>query len=211
MHGANKSLPEELLLVYSTHREEIESALIGFSKVVPSEWFYEMCFCLLTPQSKAAHANLAVKELQRRDFKNTFFDTTLILKNPEAYIRFHNVKASRLEFIQKNWHHIHSILEDHTSPAERRALLVKNVPGLGLKEASHFLRNTGCRGLAILDRHLLTNLVRCGLYDEIPSVSTEKKYLYVEQTFIEYCKDIRLDMDVVDLIFWSAQTSYVFK
>jgi len=36
--------------------------------------------------------------------------------------------------------------------------LVKNLTGLGYKEAGHFLRNIGSGKIAILDRHILRNL-----------------------------------------------------
>jgi N-glycosylase/DNA lyase len=85
------------------------------------------------------------------------------------------------------------------------------VDGIGMKEASHFLRNIGLRGLAIIDRHLLTNMVACGIFDEAPSVSTVSKYLDVEMRFAAYCEAIGIDMDEIDLLFWCAQTGHILK
>ncbi len=59
-----------------------------------------------------------------------------------------------------------------------REWLVGNVLGLGYKEAGHFLRNIGlAEELAILDRHILKNLVILGVIDEIPKSLTRKRYL----------------------------------
>src|SRR5256885_1237436 len=64
---------------------------------------------------------------------------------------------------------------------ELREFLVDNVKGLGMKEASHFMRNIGIgKDLAILDRHILKNLKLYGVVDEIPNSLTQKKYLDIE-------------------------------
>ena len=64
-----------------------------------------------------------------------------------------------------------------------RAWLVREVKGLGWKEASHFLRNIGFRDLAILDRHILRNLRRHGVIRTIPASLPEKRYLAIEGRF----------------------------
>ncbi len=52
-------------------------------------------------------------------------------------------------------------LKDFSNALERRDWLAqeKQIKGLGYKEASHFLRNIGLKGHAILDKHVL----RCSL------------------------------------------------
>jgi N-glycosylase/DNA lyase len=85
------------------------------------------------------------------------------------------------------------------------------VLGYGLKEASHAMRNIGFRGVAILDRHLLRLLVRCGVYDEIPSVSTRSAYWSVEEAFMRYAAQVGIDMDELDLLFWCAMTGHILK
>ena len=63
-----------------------------------------------------------------------------------------------------------------------RDWLVNEVKGYGFKEASHFLRNIGLgEDLAILDRHILKNLARVGVIDEVPSSMTEKNYKEIEE------------------------------
>ena len=65
--------------------------------------------------------------------------------------------------------------------------------------------------LAILDRHILKNLVVLGVIKEIPKSLTEKKYLEIEGKFEEFSKKINISMDELDLLFWSAEAGEVFK
>jgi N-glycosylase/DNA lyase len=96
-------------------------------------------------------------------------------------------------------------------PTEKREYLVKNVKGLGLKEASHFLRNIGHNNLAILDRHILKNLHKLGVIEEVPRSLTKKAYLDIEEKFKRFSKKIGITMDELDLLFWSMETGKVFK
>jgi N-glycosylase/DNA lyase len=92
-----------------------------------------------------------------------------------------------------------------------RDWLVENVDGLGLKEASHFLRNTGVFGHAILDRHVLKNLVKMGVISEIPKSLGRKNYLVIEEKFKRYAAESGFSVEELDLLFWSDETGFVFK
>ncbi len=96
-------------------------------------------------------------------------------------------------------------------PRAARKYLAKNIKGLGLKEASHFLRNIGYRGLAILDRHVLSTLREAGVIDQIPKSLTRKRYLEIERRFLEYAGRIGISPDALDLVMWSSKTGEVFK
>jgi N-glycosylase/DNA lyase len=64
-----------------------------------------------------------------------------------------------------------------------RDWFVRNVKGLGWKEASHFLRNIGYRDLAILDRHILKNLRRHRIIRSLPKSLTPARYQSIERKF----------------------------
>jgi N-glycosylase/DNA lyase len=139
-------------------------------------------------------------------------DVVSILRNPTSYIRFHNTKHKRLHKAREQWPQLHTLLLDtSTTSREKREYLADIVQGFGMKEASHFLRNIGHKQLAILDRHLLKNLVLCGVYTTEPSVSTIKRYEEVEQAFLAYGVSINISIDELDLLFWCAQTGYILK
>src|SRR5438105_14841579 len=51
-----------------------------------------------------------------------------------------------------------------------------DVKGIGYKEASHFLRNIGYPGYAILDKHILRSLSELGVIESPKPPTTKKKY-----------------------------------
>src|SRR6478609_11303161 len=83
-------------------------------------------------------------------------------------------------------------LRSFSDPFERRDWLAqeKQVKGLGYKEASHFLRNIGVKGHAILDKHVMRCLAEVGVVDSVKPPATRKKYLEVEQQLIGFARDV---------------------
>jgi N-glycosylase/DNA lyase len=96
---------------------------------------------------------------------------------------------------------------------ERRDWLAteKGIKGLGYKEASHFLRNVGFRGYAILDKHVLQCMSELGLIDQPKPPATRKRYLEVEQCLKKFAKGIKINFDELDLVLWSLRTGEVLK
>lgn len=194
----------ELVSEYNKRKKEIKNRLKEFKE--NKDYFYELCFCLLTPQSKARNADKCVNILKKKDFFNNEFDCSEILR---GNVRFHNNKSKNLRLARKNFV---SVCENLNGDGKRsRDYLVENVNGLGYKESSHFLRNIGYRDLAILDRHILKNLVKLNVIEEVPKNLSKKKYLEIEERFFEFSKKIKIPMDELDLLFWSIETGEVFK
>lgn len=191
---------------YKKRKKEIKSRLKEFKKT--KDHFYELCFCILTPQSNAYKCDECVKVLKERHFSKKEIKLNDILKK---YTRFHNNKSKYLIRIKENHPEMINTLNQIEQPDEKREYLVKNVKGLGLKEASHYLRNIGCEGLAILDRHILKNLKKLNVIKEIPLTISKKTYLEIEIKFKEFSKKIGIPMDELDLLFWSMETGKVFK
>ncbi|MFH1587013.1 MAG: N-glycosylase/DNA lyase [Candidatus Diapherotrites archaeon] len=192
---------------YRQSKGEIRKRLEEFSKITGSGIFYELCFCLLTPQSNAKSCDAAVKRLM----KQGFFGKELDPKEYVKPIRFYNNKTSYLIHTKNNYPEIKFRIDSLKTSSELREWLVKNVKGFGYKEASHFLRNTGHRNLAILDRHIMKNLLGFGVIDEIPKSLTAKKYLEIEKKFRKFSGRIKIPMDELDLLFWSMETGEIFK
>ncbi len=204
-------LQSELILKYNHLKSAIKQKLIDFENVDVDKYFYELCFCICTPQSKAQSALLVQNELELLRFRENDFDPADILRRNENYIRFHNQKAARLIEMKSTFNNIEKVILSELSPREKREYLVNNVKGIGMKESSHFLRNIGFRNLAILDRHILRNLVRYGVFDKIPNISTYKLYEDAEVKFMKFASDIEIPIDELDLLFWSQQTGIILK
>jgi len=199
-------------------RKEIEKRLIHFENVGKGNGtalFSELAFCILTPQSKARSCDAAIMELEKKGLLlggNAKEVAAVLAKKT----RFHNNKAgylveAREKFRQGDFAALRSATFSG-SEMEARKFFVKNVKGIGMKEASHYLRNVGRgREIAILDRHILKNLKRHGVIVRVPESLTEKKYLEIEGTMAEFCRKRKIPMAHLDLLFWSEETGEIFK
>ncbi len=206
---------KELALLIRLHRERraaIRRRLRDFKEVLPSEYFYELLYCLMTPQTSAESADTVVAKLKEVSFATNAVDPEPVLRDRRHYIRFHKTKTERLLLVKNEFPLIASALAAMVSPVELREWLVKNVKGLGYKEATHFLRNIGRNGgLTILDRHILRNLQRYGAIRTVPKSLTRKRYLSVERRFIKFSEAMGVPVDELDLLFWSMETGEIRK
>lgn len=209
----------DILAIQQRHaelRDQILSRLAEFAAQPRDSWFYEIAYCLLTPQSKAIHAHAAIEALKQLDFQHQGGNPTPILVSPHSYIRFHNVKSRRLHTLREIWPEVELALGSDglrtgDSAKATRDKLVSLVPGMGYKESSHALRNLGWRGLGILDRHILRCLVALGVISESQGITTPKSYKYVEDEFERLALSISIDLDELDLVLWSMHTGFIFK
>jgi len=180
------------------------------------ELFKELCFCLLAIQTKARACDEAVRGL---DASNLLWrgDARAIAGFLRHRVRFHNHKAAyivhaRQRFLPPDAPRLRDSLAVHRTPAEVRGWLVREVDGLGMKEASHFLRNIGRgEGLAILDRHILRNLVGHGVLRRVPASLSPRRYLRIEEKMQRFAVAVGIPMAALDLLFWSRATGEIFK
>ncbi|HLP16456.1 MAG TPA: DNA lyase [Bacteroidota bacterium] len=204
---------DELRKQYAERAEEIR-AVLGSYRAVPAEkYFYELCFCLMTPQSSAANAFDAQKQLEALRFRETETDPEEILRRGDFYIRFHKTKAKRLIRLKSMFEDVMSVIANpKLSAFEKREWLASQIDGLSYKEATHFLRNIGMNdGLAILDVHILRCLVKHGVIGEMPPSLSKSRYLEIEASFQDFASSLSVSVDELDLVFWSAATGFILK
>lgn len=192
-------------------KAKIRHRLLDFGGVKPGEYFYELVYCLLTPQSSAVNAGKAVEKLRAAGFHKHEIEPAELLYEKDSYIRFHNTKGKHLKEAKQKFPEIAAALSNRQTSPDLRDWLVRNVKGLGWKEASHFLRNIGYRDLAILDRHILKNLKKHNVIRSLPKTLTAKRYLTIERRFLEFSGFVGIAMDELDLLFWSRETGEVLK
>ncbi len=176
--------------------------------------FYELVFCILTPQSKPGLCWEAVKRLRNANlFSTPFLSGKEIL--PLLYgVRF---KYKKSEFILETkelfkTREIKKHLSGFHDMNAIRKWLFQNVKGIGIKEAGHFLRNIGIGGeLAILDRHVLRFLETAGVIDKIPSSLTENRYLEIERKMRRFADKIGICMSHLDFLLFYRATGKIFK
>jgi N-glycosylase/DNA lyase len=201
----------ELLAEFEKKREAIRKRLEDFARVRPDEYFYELAYCICTPQSSAVHAARAVALMQLADIEWNHIDPLPYLHQKTHYIRFHKTKAQHLIRARAIFPEIRMALQNGHTSHQLREWLVVNVQGLGWKEASHFLRNIGHRDLAILDRHILRNLKEHRVIRSIPASMTRRRYLDTEQRFLAFAQRVGISVDELDLLFWSRETGEILK
>lgn len=206
-----KRLPADVDSAYQRMKSAIQQRLLDFQHVPKEEWFYEFCYCLCTPQSRAEHAMVVVDILKQTAFFERSYDPTYVLANKDHYIRFHNVKARRILDLREQWDDLYAAINRENNPSELRKFLIRHVRGYGLKEASHVLRNIGFRNLAILDRHILRMLNYCGVVDNSQRISTTVNYLLVEKQALNYADEVSIPLDELDLLFWYINTGKILK
>jgi N-glycosylase/DNA lyase len=104
-------------------------------------------------------------------------------------------------------------LESFSDPSERRDWLARErrIKGLGYKESSHFLRNIGLKGYAILDKHILRSLAELGVTESPEPPTTRQRYLETEERLRGFARDVGVDFDELDLILWSMKTGEILK
>lgn len=209
---------EELKQKYEKRKNEIQNRLEEFSRVInePEERiFSELAFCLCTPQSKATNAWHAIESLTKNNL--LFVGTAEQMKPFLNLVRFNENKSKYIEqarkfFTNGNMFQIKSFLMQEEDEKKIRELLVENVMGMGMKEASHFLRNIGLgKNLAILDVHILKNLHEYGVIEKIPNTLSRKTYLEIEEKMKNFSEQIRIPLAELDLLFWSEETGFIFK
>lgn len=208
---------KELLKAYSDFRGIIKERLGEFKCNWSNEEtvFKELVFCILTPQSKAVQCNECVKEIFKvrpMDWDKEFLESVFRPKT-----RFFRKKAEKVLLARDSFGItglkkalVENQVEENVFTA--RKWLVKNVKGFGLKEASHFLRNIGFfENIAIIDRHILKNLVFYGVIKELPKNVGEKEYLELEEKMRCFASEIKIPIEELDLLFWAKETGFVFK
>ena len=203
---------------YSERKDIIRKRLEEYKLVFNEDEkrvFSELCFCLLTPQSKAKICDKAIQNLVKTGILFTGSENEV--KDYLIGVRFNNNKSryiieARNMFTSNGDIRLKDKIKSFDNVLKLREWLFTNVNGMGLKKAGHFMRNIGIYdNITILDRHILKNLHKHGVIEEIPNPLTKKHYLEIEKKMLDFSKEINISPEEMDLLFWSEETGEVFK
>jgi N-glycosylase/DNA lyase len=221
------TLNRELVVVESiraTHRarkKEIRKRLDEFGEVWRSgsdaRLWEELVFCIFTAGASARMGLRAVEAIRPLLMEGEREEMTLALQQAGAH-RF-PVERPGYIVITRSYLREHcdmalrKKLQGFADPIERRDWLAqeKQVKGLGYKEASHFLRNVGFSGYAILDKHVMSCLKDLKVVDAPKPPSNRTRYLETEERLKSFAREIGIDFDELDLVLWSMKTGEVLK
>ena len=175
----------------------------------------EMVFCFFTGGCSAKmglRSIDAVRPLLKRGSHDDLMNALVgVHRYPRARSRY--IVESR-DFLKKHCGlKLRAKLESFDCPLDRRDWLVreKGIKGLGYKEASHFLRNIGLKGYAILDKHVLKCLAELKIIDSPKPPNTRSRYLRVEDKLRDLTETTKIDFDEMDLVLWSMKTGQILK
>ena len=206
---------DDLKSYYERIKSSITKRMSEFKNVgktaTNNDLFRELVFCILTANASAKMGLRSINVLDSTIFTGTAKDIENKLR---GVYRFPTTRAdyifrTRLFLQQKHLLNLSKIFEEHPNQLELREYLTQNVVGIGFKECSHFLRNVGFTGFAILDKHVISMLNLLGANVRKPK--NKREYKEIEQIMIDFAKCNKLDFDELDLLFWSYKTGEIIK
>ena len=210
-------MPNELLSsLRSLQNNGISSQILSrynefksFANRGEEDWFSELCFCLTTANSSAMMGQKVQDALGFEGFYS-LPQKRLTRELKSLGYRFYNKRAEYIVGARKHFGIKEKLLEFETDGA-KRDYLFENVLGFGLKESSHFLRNTGHDNCAILDRHIIRLMHENGMIPQIPKTITERNYFEIENSLDGFSKKAKMNHSMLDLYLWYMKTGKILK
>ena len=214
-------LVEDIRATHEMRKKEIRARLDQFREVWrkgdDTQFWEELVFCIFTAGASARMGFRAVEAVRPLLMNGEREEMTLALRNAGA----HRFPVERPGYIVVTRTYLREYCEmalrkelrSFADPIERRDWLAqeKQIKGLGYKEASHFLRNIGLTGHAILDKHVMSCLMDLKVVETPKPPVTRARYLEIEERLKGFARDIRIDFDELDLVLWSMKTGEVLK
>jgi len=177
--------------------------------------FTELCFCIFTAGASARMGLICIEAIKDIILTGTAAELE------ERIERKHRYPKARAEyiihtrnFLQKHYNmQIVSLIESFDDKIKLRDFFAANkgIKGIGYKEASHFLRNIGFKGYAILDKHILRSLHEFGVISSPEPPKSRKMYLEIEAKMKQFAREVNIDFDDLDLLLWSNRTGEILK
>jgi len=201
---------------YSWFYENNKMELRDIDKNDDERIFEELCFCIFTANTSAEMGLKAVDAVRDLLMNGTAEEMTKNLEGiyrfnvlrPQYIIHTHDYLKNELNFKLKE--KIES-LKDNAEELRNFFAFNPGIKGLAYKEASHFLRNIGFKGYAILDKHILNSLIEFNVIDEIKTPVSAKLYQEIEKKMKLFSNEIEIPMDELDLLLWSRRNGKILK
>ena len=189
-------------------------------KLSESKLWTELVCCILSSQVKYELAQALLKKMKQAHLLTPgspdssyeqcvleVLKSPVVIQNRKIKYRFPNVKAEQISKakskIYDNGSTISKILSSCDNPLKLRAELVKVAPGIGMKQASMYLRNvSNSFELAVIDSHVLKYMSAMNLIKKIPSSISKARYLAKENMLTKYTERFGYPVGCVDYAIW---------
>lgn len=202
-------------------RREIRARLAEFREVweagSDARLWEELVYCIFTAGASARMGLRAVEAVRPLLLEGSREEITEALIEARAHrypvARPGYIVVTRDYLREDCGMRLRERLEAFDDPLARRDWLARErrVKGLGYKEASHFLRNIGLSGYAILDKHILRSLAEVGVIESPHPPATRARYLATEERLRGFAREAQIDFDELDLVLWSMKTGEILK
>jgi N-glycosylase/DNA lyase len=210
---------ESIRAAHRARRREIKDRLAEFAAVGEgaddARHWEELVFCIFTAGASARMGLRSIEAVRPLLAAGGHEELASALSGVHRYPRARaGYVVHTRDFLTRDCGmRLRERLESFGDPLELRDWLARErgVKGLGYKEASHFLRNVGRRGYAILDKHILRSLAELGVISSPDPPATRARYLDTEQRLRRFARDLRIDFDELDLVLWSMKTGEILK
>jgi N-glycosylase/DNA lyase len=210
---------EAIRRAHRARRAEIQARLAEFESVwrdgSDERLWEELVYCIFTAGASARMGLRSVEAVRALLAGGTHEELAAALSGTHRYplARSGYVVVTREHLRDDCRMRLRERLEGFNDPFERRDWLARErgIKGLGYKESSHFLRNVGLRGYAILDKHILRCLAELGVVETPDPPATRSRYLATEERLRRFARDARIDFDELDLVLWSMKTGEILK
>ncbi|HEX8138403.1 MAG TPA: N-glycosylase/DNA lyase [Pyrinomonadaceae bacterium] len=212
---------ESVRATHEARRREIAARLAEFRDVWrtgdDARLWEELVYCIFTAGASARMGLKAIEAIRPLLFEGSREEMTEVLLQARAHrypVARPGYVVTTRDYLQQDCRmRLRERLNSFTDPLARRDWLAseRRIKGLGYKEASHFLRNIGLSGYAILDKHILRSLAEMGVIDSPQPPSTRARYLKTEERLRQFAQDVRIDFDELDLVLWSMKTGEILK
>ncbi len=207
--------------IYLDNKDRIDKRVNSFNRIgkegTNEEIFFELVYCILAAGTSAELAFKVHKILKKDRFVILASKEEIVEKLRTCY-RFYNLRGTYIyqtrQFLQDAYYFNLRDIINTDSPDERRNFFVEKpeIIGVGMKVASHFLRNIGFNDYAILDKHLIKIMKDFNLISESAKIPISRnKYLEYEDTLKEFSKKVDLTMGELDFVLWYHKTGKIIK
>ncbi len=176
-------------------------------KKQPKKWFLELCYCILTANSTAERCIDVQKKIGNGFLNFPLFK--LKQKMKQASCRFYNKRARYIVEAREKFNAQKMKQLADKNLEEAREWLVQNIKGMGMKEASHFLRNVGY-DIAIVDFHILDILKKYKIISK-NTILNKKNYTIIEDKLENIAGKTKSSLSELDLYLWYMETGKVLK
>lgn len=193
------------------------------------ELWFELCLCILSSNVPYRMAESALLQLLNRDFLDydTFDNHTkkniaqelmrpiYLPKKKNGRFRSYRFPNLRARYIfecglvvRDCFKGLSNVLKEERSAYKVRNKIVESLPGIGMKEASMFLRDVGFTDqLAIVDRHILKFIPTLIAYHGNVTNITKRRYLELEERFQSISQALGATPLELDFVVWNLNRS----